>query len=167
MSGQTLQIRLAYFHDLSICGITPTSAVLSRDLWTSFKSFIYNIINVMFMEIHITPCLSIYLSINHLWLYSLLLGPCRFFSFLILYTPWTEDQPIPRPLPTQDNTQTQNKSAQRHPCLSGIRTHEPSVRAKTVHVLDRVTTVVGITGFSPVKFNRCLGVIYRLHLQGR
>jgi hypothetical protein len=39
-----------------------------------------------------------------LCLYSPLLGLGRFFSFLILYrvgrTPWTEDQPVARPLPT-------------------------------------------------------------------
>jgi hypothetical protein len=44
-----------------------------------------------------------------LWLYSLLdLG--RFFSFLILYTVgrtlWTGDQPVVRPLPTHNNTNT-------------------------------------------------------------
>jgi hypothetical protein len=35
----------------------------------------------------------------------------RFFSFLILYTtgstPWTGDQPVARPLPTQENTNTE------------------------------------------------------------
>jgi hypothetical protein len=43
-----------------------------------------------------------------LWLYSPFLGLGHFFSFLILYTvgrtPWTEDQPLARPLPTQENT---------------------------------------------------------------
>jgi hypothetical protein len=45
-----------------------------------------------------------------------LLGPGRFFSFLILYTagrtPWTGDQPIARPLFTQRTTQTQSKRTQ-------------------------------------------------------
>jgi hypothetical protein len=44
------------------------------------------------------------------WLYSLLLRPSRFFSFVILYTvgrnPWTGDQPVARPL-----------RAHRHSCL--------------------------------------------------
>jgi hypothetical protein len=53
--------------------------------------------------------LSLYLSI-YLWLYSLVdFG--RFFRFLILYTfsrtPWTGDQPIASPLPTQNNTNTE------------------------------------------------------------
>jgi hypothetical protein len=41
----------------------------------------------------------------------LLLDLGRFFSFLILYTvggtPSTKDQPVSRPLPTQDNTNTE------------------------------------------------------------
>jgi hypothetical protein len=45
-----------------------------------------------------------------LWLYSPLLELGRFFSFLILYTvrrtPWIEDQPVARPLPTRRTTQT-------------------------------------------------------------
>jgi hypothetical protein len=38
-------------------------------------------------------------------------GPWLIFSFLTLYTvsrtPWTGDQPIARPLPTHDNTNTE------------------------------------------------------------
>jgi hypothetical protein len=45
----------------------------------------------------------------------------RFCNFLILYivgrTPWTRDQPVARPLPTQRATQTQDKRTYRHPCL--------------------------------------------------
>jgi hypothetical protein len=40
-------------------------------------------------------------------------------------TPWTGDQHIARPLPTQDNT-NKNKSRHIH-TLSGIRTHNPTV----------------------------------------
>jgi hypothetical protein len=55
-------------------------------------------------------------------------GPCRFFSFLILHTvgrtPWTGDQPIARLLPTHRiiayNTDIYT--------LSAIQTHDPSVR---------------------------------------
>jgi hypothetical protein len=46
-------------------------------------------------------------------------------------TPWTSDQPVARPLPKHRTTQTQNKRIHRpniH-ALSGIRTHDPSVRA--------------------------------------
>jgi hypothetical protein len=54
-------------------------------------------------------------------------------------TPWTNDQPVARPLPTQ----TQNKHTDIH-ALSGIRTHDTSVRTrKTVHALDRAATVIG------------------------
>jgi hypothetical protein len=60
-------------------------------------------------------------------------------------TPWTSDQPVTRPLPTQGTTHTQNK-----------RTHQTSMpwvgfkptilapeRAKTVYALDRTATVIG------------------------
>jgi hypothetical protein len=55
-------------------------------------------------------------SFIHQWLYSLMLGPGWFFSFVILYTagrtPWTGDQPVARPLPTHRTAQTQNKRTQ-------------------------------------------------------
>jgi hypothetical protein len=55
----------------------------------------------------------------------------RFFSFLILYTvgrtPWTGDQTVARPLPIPRTTQTQNKHTDIY-ALTGIRTHDPSVR---------------------------------------
>jgi hypothetical protein len=83
-----------------------------------------------------------------LWLYSPS-DPARFFSFLILYTvrrtPWTGDQPFVRPLPTERTTQTQNKST--HTCMPRVA-FEPTTaafgRAKTVHALDRATTVIGV-----------------------
>jgi hypothetical protein len=63
---------------------------------------------------------------------DLLLDLDHFFNFLILYTVgrtlWTGDQPVAMPLPTHRTTQTQNKP-HRHPCVSGIRTHDPSVWA--------------------------------------
>jgi hypothetical protein len=43
-------------------------------------------------------------------------------------TPWTSDQPVARPLPIHRTIQTQNKHTDIH-ALSGIRTHNPSVRA--------------------------------------
>jgi hypothetical protein len=46
-------------------------------------------------------------------------------------TLWTSDQPVTRPVPKQRMTQTQNKHIHTpniH-ALSGIRTHDPSVRA--------------------------------------
>jgi hypothetical protein len=63
------------------------------------------------------------------WLYTTVLGLDRIFRFLILYTvrrpPWTGDQPVAKPLPTHRiNAHNTNIHA-----LSGIRTHDPSVRA--------------------------------------
>jgi hypothetical protein len=55
----------------------------------------------------ILPTLSIYLR-----LYSPLVDLGSYFSFLIFFytvgrTVWTADQPVARPLPTQDNTNTE------------------------------------------------------------
>jgi hypothetical protein len=44
-------------------------------------------------------------------------------------TPWTEDQPVSRPLPTPKKTQTQNKRTDIH-ALNGIGTHDLWVRAR-------------------------------------
>jgi hypothetical protein len=75
-------------------------------------------------------------------------GPWPLLSFLNLYTvgrtPWTEDQPLARPLPAHRATQTQNKRTQTSMPQVGF---EPTIpvfeRAKTVHALDRATTVIG------------------------
>jgi hypothetical protein len=84
-----------------------------------------------------------------LWLYSPLLGLCRFFSFVILYTigrtPWTGDQPVARPLITHRTTQTQNKLTQASMPRVGFESTTPVFeRAKTVHALDRAATVIGL-----------------------
>jgi hypothetical protein len=60
-------------------------------------------------------------------------GPWPLFQFHNLFytvgrTPWTNNQPVARPLPTQDNTNRINANTDIH-ALSGIRTHNPSVRA--------------------------------------
>jgi hypothetical protein len=39
------------------------------------------------------------------------------FFYTDVWTPWTSDQTLARPLPAHRTTQTQNKSTQRHPCL--------------------------------------------------
>jgi hypothetical protein len=46
-------------------------------------------------------------------------------------TPWASDQPVARPLPTHRTTQIQNKRIHTPNIhgLSGIGTHDPSVRA--------------------------------------
>jgi hypothetical protein len=58
-------------------------------------------------------------------------------------TPWTEDQPVARPLPTRRTTQTQNKSTQASMSLVGFEPTTPVFeRAKTVHGLDGAATVI-------------------------
>jgi hypothetical protein len=56
------------------------------------------------------------------------------------------DQPVARPLPKHRTTQTQNKRIHTpniH-ALSGIWTHDPSVRAnEDVHALDDAATMTG------------------------
>jgi hypothetical protein len=77
-----------------------------------------------------------------LWIYSTLLDLDRFFNYLIVSTanraPWTRDQPIARPLPTQSTTQSQNKRTQTYVPLV---TFEPTTpvfeQAKTVYALDQ------------------------------
>jgi hypothetical protein len=73
--------------------------------------------------IYLFVCLSIYL-----WLYSRSMDLGRFFSFLVFYTvgriPSTGDQPLTRPPPTHKHRTSENIYAS-----SGIRTHDPSVRA--------------------------------------
>jgi hypothetical protein len=72
------------------------------------------------------------------------------FQFLNLHTvgrsPWTGDQPVARPLPTHRTTQTQNKRTQSSMPLVGFEPMAPVFeRAKTVHALDRVATVIGFS----------------------
>jgi hypothetical protein len=78
----------------------------------------------------VRPSLSIYLSL-YLWLYSTC-GTWPLFQFLNLYTvgrtPWTGDQRVARPLPTQITTQTPIKRTDIH-ASSEIRTYDPSARA--------------------------------------
>jgi hypothetical protein len=68
------------------------------------------------------------------------------FQLLNLYTvrrtPWTEDQPIARPLPTHRTSQTQNKRTETSMSQAGF---EPKIlvleRAKTVHALNRTASI--------------------------
>jgi hypothetical protein len=104
---------LIYFLDLSILILLEEE----YKLWSSsLCSFLQ------------TPVTSLLLLLLLLWFYSPLLGLDLFFSFLIPYTvgrtPWTGDQPVARPLPAHRTTQTQTSMP-----LSGIRTHDISVRA--------------------------------------
>jgi hypothetical protein len=88
--------------------------------------------------------LSIYLSMA----LQSFVGHGRFLSFLILYIvgkfPWTEDQPVARPLPTQRRTQTQNKRKQTFMPSVGFEHTIPAFeRAKTVHALNLEASVIG------------------------
>jgi hypothetical protein len=70
--------------------------------------------------------------------------------YTICRTPWTSDQPIARPLPTQRTTQIQNKRTQKFMPQAGFERTIPAFeRAKTGHALDRSATVIG-------KFNTAL-----------
>jgi hypothetical protein len=77
-------------------------------------------------------------------------GPWLLFSFVILYTvdraPWTGDQPVARPLGTEQHTERINAHNTDIHALNGIRTHDPSVRASEdpVHALDSAATVIGL-----------------------
>jgi hypothetical protein len=68
---------------------------------------------------------------------ALLLDLGRYFSFLMLYTvgrtPCMGDQPVARPLTTHRTKHTDIHAS------SGIRTHDPSVRASE----DRAASVIG------------------------
>jgi hypothetical protein len=70
------------------------------------------------------------------WLFQPIQGPGLLFSSVIFFftdsrTPWTSDQLVARPLPKHRTTRTQNKRIYTPNIyvLSGIRTHDPSVRA--------------------------------------
>jgi hypothetical protein len=74
-----------------------------------------------------------------LWLYSPLLGPDRFFSFIILYTvgsiPWT-DQPVARPISAHRTEQAQNKLTQTSMSRVGFEPTTPTFeRAKTQNII--------------------------------
>jgi hypothetical protein len=86
---------------------------------------------------------------TYLWLYSLLLGLGRFFSFLIFYpvcrTPWTGNKPVARPLPAHRTAQTQNKCTQTSmPQVEFEPMIQEFERAKTYNALDRAASVIGI-----------------------
>jgi hypothetical protein len=91
------------------------------------------------------------------WLFQPIQGPGLLFSFVSFFTdggtPLTSDQLVARPLPKHRTTQTQNKRIHTpniH-ALSGIRTHDPSVRVSedSSHLrlrgyCDRQETFVGM-----------------------
>jgi hypothetical protein len=134
-----LEVHAVSIYRVADCA-TETSAISPTIAW--YKNLITEFMSI----INESENLSIYLSC--LWLYSPLLGLGRFFSSFNVYivgrTPWTGDQPVARPLPTDRTTQTQNKRTQTSLPREGF---EPMILvfklAKTVYALDRAATVVG------------------------
>jgi hypothetical protein len=110
---------------------------------TQINTYIGQKINVAFKR-----AIYMYETLSNSGSTVLLLDLGRLFSFLILYTvgrtPWTADQPIARPLPTQRTTKKQNKCTQTSTPRVGF---EPTIlvfqRAKAVHAVDRASTVIG------------------------
>jgi hypothetical protein len=91
--------------------------------------------------------LLFFMALQPLWALAALQCP---HLFRVGMTPWTSDEPVTRPLPKHRTAQTQNKHIHTpniH-ALSGIRTHDRNVRAKTVHVLDRWATLNGVRSVS-------------------
>jgi hypothetical protein len=134
---------------LAQVGIFPTC------VWEVYLSIYLPIYLSIYLSICLSVCLSVCLSICGS---TALVDFGRFFGFIIVYTvvrtPWTGDQPIARPLPTHRTTQIQNKLTQRSMPWVGFEHTIPMFeRAKTVHALDRVATVIGMclgsTRFKP------------------
>jgi hypothetical protein len=89
----------------------------------------------------------------YLWLYSTC-GPRPPFQFLNLYTigrtAWTGDQPVAKSVPTRRTTQTQNQRTQTAMRRVAFEPTTPVLeRAKRVHALDCVATVIGLLRFQP------------------
>jgi hypothetical protein len=58
-------------------------------------------------------------------------------------TPWTSDQPVARPLLTQDSTKTINTQRDIHACVGFKPTILAFERPNRVRALDRVAIVIG------------------------
>jgi hypothetical protein len=146
---KTTHLKLIYWTILyGVC-----STVIYNSFWSCISHFalytwattlsVRYLDRVHYYSISLTIYLSICLSLSVcLWLYSPLLNLGRFFSFLIFYTvcrtPWTEDQPVARLLPTHRTAQTQNKRTQiSMPQVGFESTILAFERTKTVHALDR------------------------------
>jgi hypothetical protein len=86
--------------------------------------------------------LSVYGSTALCWVLAAF--SVTFIIYTVGRTPWKGDQPVARPLPAHRTAQTQNKRTQTSIPQVGF---EPTIpmfeRAKTVHALDRATTVIG------------------------
>jgi hypothetical protein len=97
--------------------------------------------------------LSIYVSRALCWTSAVFF----FFQFLNFFytvdrTPWTEDQPVARPLTPHITTQTQNKRTQTSMPRVGFEPKIPVFeQEKTVHALDRAAAVISILSYRKSK----------------
>jgi hypothetical protein len=75
-------------------------------------------------------------------------GPQLLFHFLDIYTvgriPWMGDQPLSRPLPTQDNTNTSKRTQTSMPKVRFEPTIPVFERTKTVHASERAAVVLSM-----------------------
>jgi hypothetical protein len=128
------------FHDIN----SPLQDLVSKNVISTYLP--------TYLIICLSVCL-VYLAIHGSIVLLLNLG--RFFRFLIMYTvgrtPWTGDQPVARPLPTQNKrTQTSMPRVGFEPTIPAFE------RAKTVHALDRAVSLIGRMLFQPTKISRPL-----------
>jgi hypothetical protein len=104
---------------------TPEYRTLHNHHCNNIKSYNPKEIFVEYFTPYI--CVSMYL-----YLYSPLFDLGHLFGFLIFYTvgrtPWAGGQPFARSLPAHWTAQTEETHTDIH-ALSGIRNHDPSVRA--------------------------------------
>jgi hypothetical protein len=122
----------------SVAYVTPDFP-LPTFMWFQAQNNMCSVRNIRY------PCVH---SFIHQWLYSPLLGPGLFFSFVIVFTdcriPWTSDQPVSKPLPTHRTAQTVKTHTQTSMPWVGFDPMIPAFeRAKTVHALARSATVIG------------------------
>jgi hypothetical protein len=127
-----------------------------RMLWESvnssqFSSFSKLVLGWWSFLIYSSLGFTAVLNLFFIRLHSPFVGPWPLFQFTDLIhkytvsrTPWSGDQLVTRPLPTHKRTQTQNECTRRSMPPVGFK---PTIlvleRAKTVHALDCMATVIG------------------------
>jgi hypothetical protein len=95
-------------------------------------------------------------TIDGVWIHSFVHQPFvgswpllqfRNLFYTIGRSPWTSDQPVPRPLPAHRTTQTQNKRTHRHPCFqwdSNSRSQRSSERRQFMPYTARPLWSAGV-----------------------